>query len=185
MYYTQPCPSFPPPPWHASHNILLHTPTAVAWPSSHQRPITCHSLKLPPTMGKGGEDNAGDRQLESELATLLRERDEIISGAAIDASAELVRFRVALASKLKVAADKREYQRAHLRLQFAYARQQAMDEFREGKAKIREQIISSYAERKKRLDAFKVTGGKTQCPFPPRLTSLSHLASLCFFFFGF
>lgn len=142
---------------------------------------------------RGGDNDAGDLQLEAELAALVREREEIIAGSAIDASPELLRFKEALRRKLKAAADQREYQRANLRLQFDFEKQQAMDEYHFEKEKLREQIISAHAERRKRLESVKSSGGTTNrvsclCPalfllglvyvFPMSLTLLFllHLA---------
>jgi hypothetical protein len=102
------------------------------------------------------EERAADRQLESELKELQRERAEIISGHATQASAEMARFQECLAGKLQAAADARDYQRANLQLHFDLEKKHAWDEYLQGKSRLRDQVIHTHVERKKRLDAVKL-----------------------------
>jgi hypothetical protein len=106
------------------------------------------------------DEAARDRQLASELEALKAEREDIISGVAVDSTPELAKVRDILRRKLQIAEDSRQYQLANLRLHLELEKKRAWDEFMTGKARLREQLILSHIERRKRLDAIKL-GGKS------------------------
>jgi hypothetical protein len=104
------------------------------------------------------DDAARDRQLASELEVLKAEREDIISGVAVDCTPELAKVRDILRRKLQIAEDSRQYQLANLRLHLELEKKRAWDEYTTGKARLREQLILSHIERRKRLDAIKLGG---------------------------
>jgi hypothetical protein len=104
------------------------------------------------------DEASRDAQLALELTALRREREDIISGASI-AGPDLDRVSVAFKRKLQATADAREYQMANLRLHFELEKKLALDEMLAAKGRLRDQIIVTHGERKKKFDAIKVGGG--------------------------
>lgn len=114
------------------------------------------------------DEAARDRELASELEILRKEREDIISGVALETSPELARVKESLGKRLDVALCAREYQLANLQKHFDLEKKKAWDEFCNGKARLREQIILTHVDRRKRLDAFKLTGKLVACRFVSR-----------------
>jgi hypothetical protein len=107
-----------------------------------------------------GEDHASrDAQLSQELEALQREREDIISGVAIASAADLARVTAAFERKIQATNDARAYQMSNLRLHFELEKKLALDEMILAKARLREQIIVTYVERKKKFDAIRAVGG--------------------------
>jgi hypothetical protein len=76
----------------------------------------------------------------------------------VDCTPELAKVRDILRRKLQIAEDSRQYQLANLRLHLELEKKRAWDEYTTGKARLREQLILSHIERRKRLDAIKLGG---------------------------
>jgi hypothetical protein len=104
------------------------------------------------------DEAARDLQLMSELHVLRQERDDIIRGVAVDSSSELAKIHEVLRRKLQIAEDSRQYQLANLGLHLELEKKRAWDEYMAGKARLREQVILSHIERRKRFDALKLGG---------------------------
>jgi hypothetical protein len=110
-------------------------------------------------MPSPGDSDDREGEYEAELRALQLEREGIICGLAIQSSAELEKCKEILACKLQAAADTREYQRANLERHFELEKKYAWEEYCQGKARLREQIVVMHMERKKRIDTLKA-GGK-------------------------
>lgn len=110
--------------------------------------------------------------LEAELAVLARERRDIISGLTLQNMPELESASDRLAARLQLAADARDYSARHLRAHFDLEKQQAWDEYCAGKARLREDVLGTHMERRKRLDVLKTGGMSSRRLFFPSFLDL-------------
>jgi hypothetical protein len=104
------------------------------------------------------DEGARDRQLASELEVLRQERADILHGSAVENSVEMAKIHDILRRKLQIAEDSRQYQLANLGLHLELEKKRAWDEYMAGKARLREQVVLSHIERRKRFDALKLGG---------------------------
>lgn len=125
-----------------------------------------------------------DRQLAVELEALKKERSEIIDGSGLSDSGDLVRVQKTLEKKLQIARDTRDYKRESLCLHLELEKKRAWDEFLQGKSQLRNQIVATHMERRRRLDQIKATAvakrrRRTKMPgaIPVKATMVAALAS--------
>lgn len=96
-----------------------------------------------------------DTQLLKDLDDLLKERDDIMRLAETMTCEGFEGLFDSISKRLKSITDYRDYQIANINAAFALEQQQAWDEFLDGKRKLREDMLRTAVDNRRRVNSCK------------------------------